>query len=748
MRRPLCFCCLIFVILIIGIVELFPYEYYFSDITSGEIVLIEGKVAKKELKNINGKITYIICLEQIKSLSDSFTDNSRDKQSNLEKLNKAEGILCYIEESYIPNIGSRVQIRGKISAFDTTDNPGEFNMPLYYKIKGIDLKMYDCNLIAYSEKYSFLKEKLFRLKMGLSDLLDTCFKERYAGIAKAVLFAMNSEISEETKALYQKNGMMHILCVSGLHISILGMGLYQILKKIRIPDIMNTGVCIIIMLTYGIMIGMETSVIRAILMFSMNLTAKLLKRTYDLLTAACIGIFLILLEQPLYIYHSGFLLSFLSVVSLGAFRPIFPKKICKIEFVNKRVDSFFSTLAVFIFTLPIYGRFYYEVSLSGLLLNVLILPFVSIVLVLVIGVCVLGSLFVPIGQQIAGVCELFLWAFETIFSFFDENGRTTYILGYINLFKSLVYYVGIVLLIYAAEKVRRSYLYLGMLILCTFLIVHFPKDLTISCLSVGQGDSAVIEYKDLVCLIDAGSSSEKEVSKYTVLPFLKYQGIREIDYLFLTHADNDHINAVEEILRQSNFGIKVNQIVVADEKYINEYGNIDRLANEYGIPICEMERGDSVTYGTLQLTCLAPGKTFLDELGESNNEASMVLYLEMKNFQMLFTGDVEGAGEELLTKELRNRNISGLSVLKVAHHGSKNSTSKEFINQVKPQISIISCGKNNRYGHPHKETIKRLEATGSKILRTDELGAIILTISPSGEVKKEGYRRSVGRGGK
>ena len=482
MRRPLCLCCLFFVILIIGIAELFPYEYEFSGMEkeNGEIVLVEGKVRQKEVKNKNGQNTYIICLEQIMSPSVSDADNVRDKNSNLKKLNKAEGISCYIEDSYVPNIGSVVRVKGKLSVFERPDNPGEFNMPLYYKIKGIDLQMYDCSLVAVGENYSRLKEKLFRVKMKMAGLIDICFKEKYAGLAKAILFAMNTESDEEIKQLYKDNGMLHVLCVSGVHISILGMGLYKLLSKIKIPGGINIGICILCMVLYGIMIGMGTSVFRAIVMFAMKLLARFLKRTYDVLTSACVGAFLILIEQPLYIYHSGFLLSFLSVIGLGSLNQIFPKKICKFVLADKIFQKFFSTLSVWIFTLPVYGRYYYEVSLSGLLLNVLLLPLVGVVLCLVICVCALGTAFVPWGQQVAMLCEGIFYVFEIFLKGAQKNGRVTYIIGYAGILKCLLFYTGIILVLYLSEKIKKRYIYLLIMFLCAGILIKMPPSLTIT----------------------------------------------------------------------------------------------------------------------------------------------------------------------------------------------------------------------------------------------------------------------------
>ena len=698
MRRPLCMVCLIFVCIIIAVTEFYPYEYNFPEEIFGEVVLVEGKVISKEVNNKNGQTSYTIYLKPILSQSASDADNYIcDENSDFMKKNNAEGILCYIEQgTMVPKIGNRVQIRGEVALFEKPDNPGEFDAPLYYKIKGVDFKMYHCRLQQCSENYDILKEKLFGIKMQLCKVIDDCFRLQYRGIAKAVLLGMNGEILEETKELYQKNGMLHILCVSGLHISILGMGLHKVIKRMKIPDGVNTFICIFMMLLYGIILGMGTSVIRAIVMFSLRLIAKLIGRTYDLLTASCVGIFLILTEQPLYIYHSGFLLSFLSVIALGAFRSFFPEKICKNDFVNKRADSFFSSLTVWITTLPVYGRTYYETSLAGLLLNVLILPFVSVVLVLVIGVCILGSICLPTGIGVARLCEVFLWCFEAVFAGTDTLMNTSLIVGYMSLYKCFLFYLGLTACVFLKEKVKKRYVYFGIGCLCVFMVIRLPKQLSITCLSVGQGDASVIEYGNYVCMIDAGSSSEKKITQYTLLPFLKYRGIREIDYLFLTHGDNDHVNGVKELLMQSNGGVKIKRIVVTNGSYKDEYNGIFELAEELKIPVCFMQKGDKVKLGKVSLKCLSPDRELADKQAKNSNERSMVLYLEKDDFSMLFTGDTEGEGEWELIESLENMDITNITALKVSHHGSKNSSNMDFLLTALPKVSIISCGKNNK----------------------------------------------------
>ncbi len=729
MRRPLCIVCLVFVMIVIFIMECFPYTYSFSDDINGEKVCIEGKVSYKETKQINGQTSYIIYLKQIKS--QSFSDNDISIQT---QFNKMEGAVCYMSENtYVPNLGSLVCMEGTINTFREPTNPGEFNEAFYYKIKDMDVKLYDAALVAYSQKYSLLDEKLFRLKEYFCALLDEYFKEEYRGIAKAILFAMNGELDKEVKSLYQRNGVLHILCVSGTHVSILGMGLYKLLQRIRIPKVINVIVCVGCMVLYGLMIGMGSSVFRAIFMFSMRLVAKLIGRTYDLLTATSIGGICILLEQPLYMYHSGFLLSFLSVISLGAFDPIFPEKICKIPWINKRLNDFLQTSMIWVFTLPIYGLYYYEVSVSGLIINVIVLPFVSLILILVILVCILGMIFTPLATICATGCQIILWCFEHLFTLFDNLGNTSFIIGHISVVRCLFYYVGFLIIYCIMEKVKKRYVYLGIMGLFVMLTIRTPKELEVTFLDVGQGDCIVIEYHELVCVIDAGSSSKNDVGTYIVLPFLKYQGIREIDYLFLTHSDDDHINGVRAILNQSHQGIRVKNLVISDEKLLFEYGDIGTIAQENNINICAMKENDFIQKGELSLECVGPKENLISEYmkseEKSKNEISLVLYLQYKQLTMLFPGDTEGMGEENITNILKRRNIQNLSILKVSHHGSKNSTSEEFLQVIRPEIGIISCGKNNRYNHPHEETINRLQGQKTLLLMTKECGAITIKMN-------------------
>jgi len=216
------------------------------------------------------------------------------------------------------------------------------------------------------------------------------------------------------------------------------------------------------------------------------------------------------------------------------------------------------------------------------------------------------------------------------------------------------------------------------------------------------------------CLIDGGSSDVSSVGAYRIEPYLLYCGIRNIDYAFVSHGDEDHISGIRELLQDQKLGIGIRTLVLPAEKYWDE-----KLKEQ-----------------KMSLRCIGPEMV----LSESGNAASMVLQAEYGNFSMLLTGDVEGAGEKQLVKSGR---LGKCRILKAAHHGSKNSGTEEFLDAVEPQIVLISAGRGNRYGHPHEETLERLKSRNCQVYSTQQCGAV--TIQSDG--KKLFFSRKCGGGG-
>mgnify|MGYP000567989499 CR=1 FL=1 len=227
------------------------------------------------------------------------------------------------------------------------------------------------------------------------------------------------------------------------------------------------------------------------------------------------------------------------------------------------------------------------------------------------------------------------------------------------------------------------------------------------------------------------SSDLSSVGTYRIEPFLLLQGVRKLEYVFVTHGDADHINGIQELLQNQKQGVEIDALVLPPEEYMDEkLLHLAEIAKENGTRVLTIYSGEEV--GTY-LKCIAPLTTRKNERTrgrmeevpclEAGNEASVVLELKDGAFQMLLTGDLEGRGEEQLVE---SGTLESCPILKAGHHGSKNSGSEDFLQIVKPRLTLISAGIENRYGHPHAETLERLRGIGSEVLSTQECGAITL----------------------
>ena len=267
-----------------------------------------------------------------------------------------------------------------------------------------------------------------------------------------------------------------------------------------------------------------------------------------------------------------------------------------------------------------------------------------------------------------------------------------------------------------------------LLVAVAVLTIHPGKELELGFLDIGQGDSIVVSCGGKHMLIDGGSTSKKNVGKYQIIPFLKYKGIGSLDAVVMTHEDEDHISGIFEILDDmEKGGIRVKQLIlpeVAESSRGDNYHKLENRARELNIPITYINTGESFSLGKAGFTCLNPQ---LNMTTEGANAYSTVLLMRYGTITALFTGDMEEEGLENVNSVLRS-NPQQLTLLKVAHHGSKYTTNEEFLELTRPKLSIISCGRDNSYGHPHQELLDRLKAFDSQIYRTDQSGEISVVI--------------------
>lgn len=557
------------------------------------------------------------------------------------------------------------------------------------------------------------------------------------------------------------------------------MGLYKLLRRLHLPVVPACILCGAFMIFYGMLVGMPVSAVRAIVMFLLRLLADCLRRTYDMQTALSVCAVGILIQQPLYLYHSGFLLSFTAVLAITLLKPALLPDIDKLTgwrrklLAGRLTDAFFTSLSVSVLTLPVQLFYFYEVPMYGVFLNLFVIPSVSVVMIGGMGALFLG------GGGFGGLDLLrtylinfpvsqILSAYETGAAFIRRLPGSMWTPGKPKTWQIVMFCMIMLLLLWGKRHKLRWRYCMGLV--CGAVLLFGIKEqgrLTVTFLDVGQGDCICVELPDGgVWLFDGGSTSVSDVSEYRLLPFLKSRGISEIEAVFLSHEDADHINGIEELLRDETFKVELLVLPAAadsstpalaeknenseesvpsfagqsesnTESKLETFQTVRNLAVTRDIPVLWLAQGMSWKSGDVSAMCMHPAETFA---GEDTNAASMVIYLTYGEFSMLLTGDVEGAGERQLTAYLDERAVRNLTVLKVSHHGSRGTTSDALLQQLQPAIAVISCGKGNRYGHPHQETLERLTAVGTAIYRTDEKGAIIVEVSED-KVKVVGYKK-------
>ena len=665
----------------------------------------------------------------------------KDNKENLQREDavSVEGVLCYMDNESLPPMGSLVMIQGDFRTFTHATNPGEFDAADYYRIMGQQGRMMDCRLIKQSAAYDVFREKMYRVREYLSLLTDACFDEQDASVMKAMLLGEKGTLDGDLKDLDSQNGIIHILAISGLHLSVIGMGCYRLLKKIRMSKMVNIILSIALMYCYGTMTGMGISMLRAYIMFGIRLGAELIGRTYDLLTAVTVAALVALIQQPLYIQHSGFLFSFGAICGIGIFLPAVERNL----FGHSRLEKvLLSGAAISISTMPVYMCFYYEFPPYSIILNLIVIPCMTFVLLG--GLISLGAAacFLPLGTAAAYPVHLLLAFYEKCCNICLRLPDSKWVTGCPKPWQ-IILFLGILLGLVACNG-RLSKFGFRQGVLCALLVltIRLPQGLQITMVDVGQGDCIYLaEDSGVHMLIDGGSSDKSDVAGYQMIPYLKYEGVSYLDAIVVTHPDSDHISGICAMLEEmGTSGISVGKLYLPDvgEQGRNEeYHELERLAKTAGVPVGYLSAGDILRCGKVMLTCIHPVKGWKET---EPNAYSTVLYLTYGDFDALFTGDLEGEGEKLMRERLSAlpSAADGVNVLKVAHHGSKNSTDEAFLQAVNPQIALISSGRNNRYGHPHEELLNRLGNSGSLIFITQKSGAVTVHVR-NGRVRVEEY---------
>ena len=658
-------------------------------------------------------------------------------------------IKCTGKEEKINSLreGMHVRLEGMLVLPELPRNPGQFNRRIYESGKKIDFYLENPTVLEVKEQRSGVREVVEIWKTEMMNRCEKIYQDEEAGILEAMLFGEKSELSGDIKELYQAAGISHVLVISGLHISLLALAVAGILRRLGFPMPVWVMLSVGVLAGYGILIGQPTTAVRALLMFFVLQGARLLGRSYDLLSALAFSGILMLLDNPDLILDGGCRLSFCAVIGVGwyvseknkIFRSIGEKEKRKNRGKGGKGSNAGAILEniragwyLWLFTLPVMLDTFYQVSVVGILWNLVAIPLLPVIIasgglgVVLAGWNIfLGSL---AGSPAYGMLQLY----QEIGNISEKLPVGMWTPGQPSKPVIAGYYLVIFLLVLVEKqlikrekrwKIRKIFpgMELCSMLLLLLLMAHpWQQREKITFLDVGQGDASMLQSGGQTLLLDGGSTSQKNVGTYVILPYIKQQGISCLEAVVLTHTDQDHINGVTEVLEEGKKGwLTVKNLMYPYWMEGTEQGKqLKKLAEEAGASCRKIRAGDRLTIGKAEAVVLYPKEQ--EKIAEPN-AGSLVLFWKWEGVRAMFTGDLpEEKERELL------QNLPACEILQVGHHGSATSTCREFLEQVQPSLAVISCAMKNRYGHPSPDTVERLKKTGCEIRYTMRSGAITI----------------------
>lgn len=680
--------------------------------------------------------TFSLTIQEVPKIDgDKWTVTAEDTGTG-EKLLLHYKLRTPSEKQHIskqPFLGQTCTITGKLIKPAAAANEGMFDYKSYLAGKSIHwLLEVDRQGFSSCEQSNFhpLYFILMLREKGIS-WINTVFTEQTAPVAIALLFGDRDYMAGDIQSAYQKIGIVHLLAISGSHVILLiGMSYYGLLR-IGVTRQRSITILLIFLPAYTILTGLSPSVIRAVSTAMLVLMQKRWRRTdYSSIDLLSIAFVIYLFLNPRIVYDIGFQLSFVVSLFLLLSTTILnqtEKKPWKMYVLT----AYFCELSV----LPFLLSYFHELPVLSLLANLVYIPFYSVLLPYCIIVFLLSMLFVNMTPLLLypldKLCLLSDWLALTA----AKLPHVTMIFGKPDKLELLLYILLIPLFFYLYEAFPDKRKSIFLIPLSLLLFQHAGNIWSsygeVVFINVGQGDSVLIHepFNQGTYLIDTGGTvtfqqeewtkrdDRYEVGEDTLVPYLKSKGISKIDKLILTHGDLDHVGGSVAVIKN----LQVKQILMAKTnlKLTEEEVEIGELAKKKNIPVLFVEAGNHWTSRDAGFQILAPIADADYSSGE--NDGSLVISARIGGLTWLFPGDIEEIGEEML---LIKKTDLKADILKIAHHGSKTSTTEDFLHAVDPSVAIISAGKNNSYGHPNKGVLERLHAKNITVWRTDVNGTI------------------------
>lgn len=612
-----------------------------------------------------------------------------------------EKVLCnyYFKDennTFDYELGDKIKLFGKLKLPSNNSIFNGFNYREYLKYERINY-IFDIDKII---KISNNKSIMYKLKNSIINIINKSPNKDYL---HTFLLGNNKYIDKEVMESYRINGISHLFSISGMHISLLSMIILKLLKNYKFKK----EVVILFLLIYMTLTDFLPSILRSGIFFILIYLNKKFNLNISMFKLMIILLFICVLIDPYIVYKIGFQYSYTISFYLITFNQLINKS------KNKLYKLFIVSFISFIVSVPITINNFSQINVLSIFLNIFFVPIVSSIIFPLSLITFLFPFFNNLFTILINIFELLSITFSKIDNFI-------FIMSKISTLFIIIYYIIISITLYFLSKNKYKYIVSLMFIFVIhYNITIFNKGLEITYIDVGQGDSIFIKFPNdkSNILIDTGGKvtygnlkNNYSVGK-NIVDYLKSMGIRKLDYLIITHGDFDHMGDSLYLIDK----FKVENVIFNCGEFNALEKELIKKLNKRKVNYCYCIK--ELNIGKYKLDFLNT-KVFGDENNNSN-----VIYTEFNGYKFMFMGD---AGVEKEKDILDKYNISDIDVLKVGHHGSKTSSSKGFIDEIKPKYAIISVGKNNRYGHPNKEVLNNLD--NSKIYRTDQDGSIMFKI--------------------
>ena len=684
-------------------------------------------------------------------------------------------VLVYFPARGDPAVGNRAEIRGTLTLLQTADNPGEFDAAAYYEAENIACCLEGDAMRITDTGTDRVAEAARQLRLRLGSGLRQAFESRDAGLLGAMLLGERSGVDEESEALFELAGLSHLFSVSGLHVSFWAgvlswfSGLLLSFLPLGRGRFWRGGFAFLRALIscagivfYMILCGGKTPISRAGLMLLAYQASLAGRFSYVLPSDLALAALAALIPAPYALFQASFQLSYGCILILGCLLPVLNRRL---YLETPGGQAALVPVLLQTGTMPVMLWHSFCFHPYSFFANLIAVPFAAFILGGGFLAAVLTPWLRPAGLIAAGGVHYLLEGIRLLCRLVRLLPLHTVVLGRPAAWQ-LTVYTGLVLfgiglsvrsrksemrrldeLIEAAgagpirrviREARRSALLLLLWLMATVCVFLYRDGgrLKLTSLYVGQGDCHVLTLPDgSRYLMDAGSSSRKAGTK-SVVPYLRFEGIRTLDSILVSHPDSDHINALTAVLQAD--GLKVRSLIIPAAFFGSEKcAELLAAAEAASVPVRYVGAGDSWEDGGVRFQVLYPP---VRQQAESN-DGSLILMLSWQDFDALFTGDLGEAGERVLMKRYGEA-LQTTDYLKVAHHGSRYSSCEPFLAAVTPSLSVISCGRNNPYGHPTKETLDRLAQVGSTVCRTDRDGAVTVWVAADGTTEVQTFRQT------